>query len=70
MIQFFRRLENLKVAGQMTDHETKQNESGDGHDGFLADSGLPEAQGARLKIYGSDAHGVYWSFWVQCMKPV
>ena len=61
-IQFFGRLKNLQIASQMPNHETEQDQSRDGHDCFLADSGLPEAQRAGLKVYGGGAHGMDWSF--------
>ena len=61
-IQFFGRLKNLQIASQVAKHKTEQDQSGDGHDGFLADSGLPKAQRAGLKVYGGSAHGVYRSF--------
>ncbi len=42
VINFFRRQKDLQIANQVTDDETEQDESGDGHNGFLADGGLPE----------------------------
>ena len=45
MIDFFGRLVNLQITEEVADDETEKDEAGDGHDGFLADGGLPEAQG-------------------------
>src|SRR5271165_1213862 len=41
---------DLEVADQVADHKAEEDEAGDGHDGFLADGGLPEAQAAGGKI--------------------
>jgi hypothetical protein len=62
VIDFLGRLKNLKVAEEMADDETEEDETGDGHYRFLADGGLPETQAAGRKIYRSSAHGMYWSF--------
>ena len=64
VIDFFRWQENLQIAEQMADDETEQDDAGDGHDGFLADSGLPEPQAAAREVYRSSAHGMCWSFCV------
>jgi hypothetical protein len=42
----------------MANHETEQDQSGDGHNCFFADGGLPEAQGAGLQVYGGNTHGM------------
>ncbi len=64
MIDFFGRLVNLQIAEEMDDDEAEKNGAGDGHDGFFADGGLPEAQGARRKMNRWGAHGMSWSFWL------
>jgi hypothetical protein len=62
VIDFFRWQEDLQIAEQVADHETEQDEAGDGHNRFLADGGLPEPQAGARKIYRSSAHGMYWPF--------
>ena len=48
----------------MGDDETEENNAGDGHDGFFADGGLPEAQIGGRKINGRSAHRMDGSLWL------
>ena len=49
-IKFFGGDIDLEVAEEMGDDETEEDNAGDGHDGFFADGGLPEAQIGGRKI--------------------
>lgn len=47
---------NLKVAEKVADDKAKQHDARDGHDGFLADGGLPETECAGSELDSSSAH--------------
>ena len=69
MIDFFGWLVDLQVAEQVADDKAEENKTRDGHDGFLADSGLPETKRARRKRDSRSAHGIHQSLMVVRIKP-
>lgn len=46
----------------MADDKAEENDTGDGHDGFFTDSGLPKSQGTCGQISGGGAHELSGSF--------
>src|SRR5208283_3147557 len=58
VIDMFGGQKDLQIAEQMADDETEQDEAGDGHNRFFADSGLPEMQAAGRKVDRGSAHGM------------
>jgi hypothetical protein len=55
---------NLEIAEEMGDDETEKDKAGDGHDGFFADGGLPDAQIGGRKIDGGGTHRMDESLWL------
>jgi len=58
VIELLSREIDLQIAEEMGDNETEKEDTGDGHDGLLAEGGLPEAQIGGRKRNGGSTHGV------------
>jgi len=63
VIDFLGRLIDLEIAEQVANDKAEEDEASDGHDGLLADSGLPETKCARRKRNRSSAHRMDRSLW-------
>ena len=53
VIELFGSFVDLKIAEQVANDESEEDDAGDGHDGFLADGGLPKPQAAGREAYRS-----------------
>lgn len=69
VIDFLGRLVDLEIAKQVADDETEENDTGDSHDGFLADGGLPKTKRAGRKWNGRSAHGINQSLLLLRIVP-
>src|SRR5215475_766058 len=69
VIDFLGGLIDLEIAEQVTNNEAEENQTSDGHDGFLTDGGLPETKRAGRKRDSRSAHGMNRSLLLLRIMP-